>query len=291
MASVRAGKLVAAQFGPIARPQLLAVGFTPGRVESWLRTGRLHFTRFPGVYAAGRPDLPEEGDLSAALLFAGHGCGLTGVSGLWWRGYLHRRPDLIHVDSPTRSRSYADLRIRHPKRVDREGHRGLPVSALPATLLAATEHLRHNSLRLVIARAEFDRKITLSAIEAACGRGFAGSSKLRAALAAHLPQLAKCTNRLEREYVLLCEAHRLPIPEPNERIGRYRPDMLWADRMLIVELDGPRAHSTPAQLMADAARQKFLESLGYTVVRFTDEDVFGRPGWVMAQTREALAAP
>ncbi|MFN8150860.1 MAG: DUF559 domain-containing protein [Solirubrobacterales bacterium] len=67
--------------------------------------------------------------------------------------------------------------------------------------------------------------------------------------------------------------------------------MLWAERMLIVELDGPRAHSTPAQLMADAARQKFLESLGYTVVRFTDEDVFGRPGWVMAQTREALAAP
>lgn len=284
------GELIAAQGGAIARWQLLGIGITPSRVRSWLRTGRLHHTRFPGIYAAGRADLPELGDLSTGLLFSGHGSALAGISGLWWRGYLERRPELIHVDSPNRSRSRADLRIRHLHTVQRTWHRKLPVTTIPNALLLATDQLSHNSLRLVIARAEFDRKITLSAIEGACGRGIVGSSKLRAALAAHLPQLAKCTNRLEREYVLLCEAHRLPIPDPNEPIGSYRPDMLWADRMLIVELDGPRAHSTPAQLMADAARQKFLESLGYTVVRFTDEDVFERPGWVMAQTRAALAA-
>ena len=62
---------------------------------------------------------------------------------------------------------------------------------------------------------------------------------------AHLPQLARCTNRFERYFVLLCERHGLPIPDPNERIGRYRPDMLWREARLIVELDGHDAHRRP----------------------------------------------
>ena len=283
------GQLVAAQGGAIARWQLLGIGFRSSRVRSWLRTGRLHHTRFPGVYAAGRPDLPELGDLSSGLLFSGHRSALSGLSGLWWRGYLQRRPDLIYVDSPNRTRSRADLRIRHLATVQRTWHRKLPVTPTPSALLLATEQLSHNSLRLVIARAEFARETTLSSIEAACGRGIAGSSKLRAAMDAHLPQLAKCVNGLERDFVLLCEEHRLPIPEPNERVGRFRPDMLWADRMLIAELDGARAHSTPAQLIHDAARQRYLESRGYIVIRFTDEDMALRPAWVAAEVRTALA--
>ena len=85
---------------------------------------------------------------------------------------------------------------------------------------------------------------------------------------AHLPHLAACANGRERDFVLLCERHGLPIPEPNTRIGRYRPDMLWPDRRLIVEIDGRRAHSTPAQLAADGRRQERLERLGYRVTRF-----------------------
>jgi very-short-patch-repair endonuclease len=289
MASTRANELIAEQFGPIARRQLLAVGFTSERVRSSVRTGRLHPTRFPGVYAAGRPDLPEEGDLSAALLFAGHGAALTGISCLWWRGYLHRRPDQIHTDTPTRSRSYADLRIRHPRSMDRAWHRGLPITPLATALLAATEHLAHDSLRLVLGRAEFDRGLSLCDLEAALGPGIAGSRKLRRAMDAHLPQLAKCANRWERAFVLLCEKRRLPIPEPNEPIGRFRPDMLWEGHRLIVELDGPGAHSTPAQLANDAKRQRWLESQGYRVIRFTHDEVTYQPDWVAARVRAALA--
>ena len=66
--------------------------------------------------------------------------------------------------------------------------------------------------------------------------------------------------------------------------------MLWEDRRLIVELDGPRAHSTPAQLASDAKRQEWLESRGYTVIRFTHDDVRHRPDWVATRVRAALAA-
>ncbi len=158
----------------------------------------------------------------------------------------------------------------------------------PSALLLATEQLSHSSLRLVIARAEFARETT---VLNRARRAVAGLRELQAARGHGRPppQLAKCVNGLERDFVLLCEEHRLPIPEPNERVGRFRPDMLWADRMLIAELDGARAHSTPAQLIHDAARQRYLESRGYIVIRFTDEDMALRPAWVAAEVRTALA--
>jgi hypothetical protein len=114
--------------------------------------------------------------------------------------------------------------------------------------------------------------------------------KLRAALATHLPQLAACANGLERRYVLLCERGRLPLPEPNVRVGRYRPDMLWREAALIAELDGARAHSTPAQLASDARRQVELEALGFAVVRFSRPEVETRPDGVIARTRSELRA-
>ena len=169
-------------------------------------------------------------------------------------------------------------------------HRRVPVVPLPDALLAATRDLSHDSLRLVLARADFRKTLDLREVEAACGQGRSGSKALRAALAAHLPQLARCSNGFERDFVLLCERFRLPIPEPNVRVGRYRPDMLWEDLGLIVELDGEDAHSSVAPLQADAARQAALEAMGYTVVRFTWAEVRFRPEQVAARVRRLLSA-
>ena len=287
-AVIRATERATQQFGAIARWQLLSCGFTASRIERWVAAGRLHL-RYPGVYAWGRADLGEEGELAAALLFAGRGSALSGISCLWWLGYLHRQPVPLHIDAPGRRRSIRGLHIHHPATVERVWHRDLPIVPLHTALLAATTHLEHNSIRLVLARAEFDRNLSLSSLQSHLGKGIAGSVALRRAMDSHLPQLAKCANRWERAFVLLCEARGIPIPEPNERIGRFRPDMLWEDRRLIVELDGPRAHSTAAQLINDDERQRWLESQGYTVIRFTHDDVRHRPDWVTAQVRAALA--
>ena len=118
--------------------------------------------------------------------------------------------------------------------------------------------------------------------------GRPGTVSLRAAVDAHLPALARCANGFERGFVLLCERCRLPIPEPNERIARYRPDMLWREAMLIVELDGRDAHSTAAQLASDARRQAELERRGYTLLRFTSADVRDEPERIAAELRQRL---
>ena len=146
---------------------------------------------------------------------------------MWWHGLLHRRPALIHINAPGDVGSRQDLRIRHPRTITRSPHRGLPVVPLPQALPAAADALSHNSLRLVLARAEFHHLLSLPFVESALGVGRPGSLALRAAMGAHLPQLALCANDFERDSVLLCERFGLPIPSPGQRIGRYRPDMLW----------------------------------------------------------------
>ena len=108
-------------------------------------------------------------------------------------------------------------------------------------------------------------------------------------MAAHLPQLARCTSPLEIDFVLLCEANGIPIPEPNVRKGRFVPDMTWEEARLIVELDGRDAHTSEAQRATDASRQKWLESLGYTVIRFSWGEVHFREAWVAGRVRAHLA--
>lgn len=283
----RASRLAARQSGTIARRQLIAVGFTPERVRSWIRGGRLHI-RYPGVYAWGRPDLSTEGDHAAALLFAGRGAALGGISALWWQDLLGSRPERIHVDAPGRKASRADIVISHPGAAQPSWFRGLPVVPLPQALLSSAGDLGHNSLRLVLARAEFHHLLDLSSLPRAMGRGIAGSAVLRTAMATHLPQLATCESPLEIDFVLLCERFGIELPEPNVRIARWRPDMLWRDRSLIVELDGKDAHTTAAQIAADARREGALRALGFTVVRFGWDDVHLRPAWVAAEVRRLL---
>lgn len=288
-ATKRAGEIAATGFGSLARRRLLAEGLSGDLVDGWLRRGLLH-PRYPGVYAWGREDLTTEGELAAALLYAGKGAALTDLTMLWWLELLGRRPRLIYVDAPGRARSRQDIHIRHPRRVERRFHRGLPVVPLPTALLVAAPRLSFNALRLVLARAEFHHHLSLPELEIALGRGRSGSAPLRAAMDRHLPQLARCANRTERRFVLLCESGGVEIPEPNERIGRYRPDMLFREAGLIVEIDGPDAHSTPAQLAADTRRQAELEARGYRFLRFHPEDVRLRGAWVLAAVRAELAA-
>ena len=283
----RASDLAARQFGAIARRQLLQLDFSPERIQSWVKRGRLHRT-FPGVYAVGRPGLATEGELSSALLYANHGAALASVSALWWLELLGTRPNRIHIDAPGDARSLSGVCIRHPRAMHRTFHRGLPVVPLPAALLAATSHLRHNTLRLVLARAEFHHLLSLSEVHASLGRGRPGSTAIRAAMAAHLPQLAACESPLEIDFVLLCELFGLPLPEPNRRIGRWRPDMQWHEARLIVELDGKDAHRTAAQLLADERRAADLRDRGFTVIRFSWEQVHFAAAAIAADLRVQL---
>src|SRR6266567_3034419 len=94
---VRAARHAAGQFGRISRAQLIALGVQNGTVTSWTRHGFL-FPKLPRVYAVGQPGTSEEADLFAAVLYAGPGAALCGLSAAVWRGLVKwRQPSVIEV--------------------------------------------------------------------------------------------------------------------------------------------------------------------------------------------------
>jgi very-short-patch-repair endonuclease len=55
-------------------------------------------------------------------------------------------------------------------------------------------------------------------------------------------------------------------------IGKYIVDFYCPKKRLIIEIDGA-THSTNQEILDDIVREKFLESLGLKVIRFTNNDI------------------
>ena len=53
------------------------------------------------------------------------------------------------------------------------------------------------------------------------------------------------------------------------RVGRYRLDYAWPDRLIGLEVDGPH-HWRPDVAVKDVARDAYLRSLGWLVFRVDD---------------------
>ena len=69
------------------------------------------------------------------------------------------------------------------------------------------------------------------------------------------------------------------------QVGDYIPDFLCVEAMLIIELDGGQ-HSVAID--KDAARTLALEAVGYTVIRFWNNDVLANTDGVLEAIRLAL---
>ena len=73
----------------------------------------------------------------------------------------------------------------------------------------------------------------------------------------------------------------------QEPIGKYIVDFVSFDRKLIIEIDGSQ-HADASTSKADAQRTKWLESQGFRVIRFWDNDVLLSLQGVLMQIEESL---
>ena len=80
---------------------------------------------------------------------------------------------------------------------------------------------------------------------------------------------------------------RLVADEPlvNVELLGFEVDFHWPQRRLAVEIDGP-AHGRPPSVAEDARRDRTLRAAGYTILRFTDDDVHQRPRRVSERVAE-----
>jgi very-short-patch-repair endonuclease len=81
-------------------------------------------------------------------------------------------------------------------------------------------------------------------------------------------EIWKCESPIERRlYKGLINNQLYPVPQYP--VGRYRIDLAFPYQMIAIECDGKAYHSTPKQKAHDRKKDKFLQSKGWTVLRFT----------------------
>jgi len=70
-------------------------------------------------------------------------------------------------------------------------------------------------------------------------------------------------------------------------IGSYIVDFCCPSEKLIIELDG-NPHSEYHRIQKDENRDKYLENLGFTVLRFENKFVFQDPEYLKGEIRKLL---
>lgn len=70
-------------------------------------------------------------------------------------------------------------------------------------------------------------------------------------------------------------------------VGGFIADFICIESKLIIELDG-KYHQLPHQQTSDAERTKWLESKGFKVIRFTNEELFESIDSVLEKIKENL---
>ncbi|HEY1540984.1 MAG TPA: DUF559 domain-containing protein [Xanthobacteraceae bacterium] len=95
----------------------------------------------------------------------------------------------------------------------------------------------------------------------------------------------------DAEKKLWWHLHRLPLQDGHFRrqatIGKYFADFASHRHKLVIEVDGG-GHGEAEQIASDAERTAYLESRGYRVLRFWNNEVLSEIDGVMSAIYAAL---
>ena len=283
-------RLVEVQHGVVSRDQLLDFGVSAAAIRHRVTCGRLH-PLLRGVYAVGRPGVPERGQWMAAVLAAGPGALLShgSAASLW--GLAPQAPTRTEVTvSPGRSARTPGLRVhrRAPIPSHRTRRLGIPVTTPARTLVDIACRLGQEARERAVADADRLGLIDPEALRAWISEcpSMRGIAVLRDSLDRQTYTLTD--SRLEQRFLPISRRAGLPPPRTQVRLGRYRVDFYWPQLGLVVETDGLRYHRTADQQTRDRVRDQFHLAAGRTPLRFTHAQVVLEPSQV-ERTLRAVA--
>jgi very-short-patch-repair endonuclease len=104
----------------------------------------------------------------------------------------------------------------------------------------------------------------------------------------HLGVVKRTRSDLELLFLALRDAHRLPRPEVNVRIGPYLVDFLWPAQRVAIETDSWEYHRGSVAFEEDHERNLALGARGFTVRRYTGDQLEAASDAVAADLRQAL---
>jgi very-short-patch-repair endonuclease len=271
--------------GVVTRRELLRAGITPKQIRGRLQTGAL-IAVFRGVYRVGHEAPSLEADYLAAAKACGEGALLSGRAAGHLLGLLMGPPPPAEVIASTERR----VEGVRTKRGRRRGTtwRGIPVTAVPETIVDLAATLGPDQLARACHEAGIRHHTTPAQVEAALSRrpNAPGAGTLRRVLRG---DVHVTLSTLEKRFLTLLREHRLPLPQTNRPAGSRRVDCRWPAHKLTIELDSYRYHRSRHAFEQDRRREREAHARGDGHRRYTYGDVLEDPALMLAELSELVA--
>ena len=241
-----------------------------------------------GVYFVDDRELTDRARMRIACASIGSSAVLSGPSAAWWHALVDRPPRVVTVTVP-RGRHPAvpsgiDVvhRDLHPADVIDRAH--LAVTGIPFSVLETAAATGVAILDSALLRGRVSLRQLVAAQERYPGRRGAGVSAQMLASAA-----SGARSEAERILLRLLRAADIGQWVASHPSCGYVIDVAFCAQMLAVEIDGFAFHSDARAFQDDRTRQNVLVAAGWTILRFTWQDLTERPQQVIAQIHAALA--
>jgi hypothetical protein len=289
--------LFARQYAVASMEQLNDLGLSVSIASRRVTTGRLHRIH-RGVYALVDSSLlTREGRWLAAVSACGPGAALSHRSAA---ALLQLRPTGsagVDVTAPNRrGRSRPGITAHrgplHPD--DLTIVHGIPCTHVARTAVDLAEVIDRRGVERFLEQAEVQDRFDLVALRAQLElRPTRRGTPVVAAILAELAEPRLTRSELEERFLALTRAAGLPAPEVNPRIvladgSAIEVDFLFRAARLVVETDGRATHATRRAFEQDRRRDQLLRLSGWTVIRFTYNQVVNRPDEVLATLARLL---
>jgi very-short-patch-repair endonuclease len=285
--------VAAQQDGVVTAAEARRYGLTPRQVQHRVRTGKW-FRLHPRVYYALPGEPSSAARIRGAVAWAGEGAVASGLSAAFWWELIDWTPAATEVTVPRHrsSRCPPTVLVRRAELdpADRVLVRGLPVTALPTTVLTAAILLGASEGGRLLDRS-LQRRVRFADLhEAYCraiGRwGTPAAGQLLTVVADRAASHAeRVTVRLLRQAGITGWLLNSPVRAGDRE---YIVDVVFPAARVAVEIDGWAWHSGVERFRGDRRRQNALVLAGWTVLRFTWDDLVSRPGRVVAEIRRAV---
>ena len=291
--------LLRGQYGAAARNQLRSLGYSDSAIATMIKSGRLEII-LPGVVRATASPLTWELEAMA-------GC-LRSIGNIWLShgsaAVIHRfngfEKNGLELTSTRRLRPQRGHEIHLVGEMpicDVETVRNLPITTPVRTLIDLAAVVDEETLEIALDDAVYTGKVRLPRLrwrlDELGGKKRPGVTNLRSLLEARGDGVMVPTTVLETKLVRVLRTARLPVAQTQHRFhenGHFvaRVDFAYPEQRVIIEVDGARWHSGRQARIKDAQRDNYFNLKGWTVLRFTWEDLERRPEHVARQVALAL---
>lgn len=168
---------------------------------------------------------------------------------------------------------------------------GVPVTAVPRTLLDLAAAVKLESLERLVEKAEEGGLFDLRQVEDLLVRtvGHHGYGRLRRAIALYKPS-SFTRSLLEKRWLGLVIEAGLPQPRMNFVEQGFELDCYWPEHRFAVELDVFETHGTRAAFERDRRRQEDLLLAGIAMTRVTGPRLEREPEQVVERVARLLSA-